>query len=172
MYTAVICFEWLVFGLFAAFEFGKIAVQGVMLPFVLSAIFALVGMFAIVILVGKAVASRKPLALILLGAISLTALLLSAWQMDIITSASGRSGTINENSMLGAVLYFLVSLAIVGVGLLIVWARHKLHMRRMNRQAFEKAYEDRASELVYMPTEQALRELDSHNKGQGKNPVV
>ena len=138
MLTAMVFAEWLLFGVFAAFEFGKIAYHGVMLPLVLSAIFGIAGMVAILILVGKAVAARKPLALVLIGAISLAALVTSAWLADTISARS--SDVISGNAMLGAGVYFLVSAAIVSVGVVIVWIRQRLDIRKINGQAHEKAY--------------------------------
>lgn len=114
---------WLSFGLFASYEFGKIQVpnytSGLFLPLVLSALLALGGLVALLIAVARSIAMRNFTTAILLEVSSIAGIVAGAWSADTgFDNIRGATG-------FGAIFYFLASMAITSISLLIVWIRRK-----------------------------------------------
>jgi len=129
--AAMLCFEWLIFGIIAAFEFGKIGFDGVMLPLVMSGLFGLAGVIAALFIVRRAVSNRNRSALVVMEVLCLIGLVTSAWFID---STQGTLPKTSGNSGLGAAIYFLASAAIASVGLCIIWLRSAYEIKKKERE--------------------------------------
>lgn len=146
-------FDWLVSGLIASSNFGRIGHQGVFLPLVISAVFGIIGLTGALVIVWEGVSKFKTFRIFILGMFSLAGLIVSAGFLD---STSKMETEFNGNAALAAGVYFLTSGVIVIFSLAIFWLRKKV----MDRQALEIAKEKERERLLFMPLNEFMKEVN------------